>query len=54
MEQAIVVSLVWIVGIICSRIMKKTEPALSKLYLVYVISTCLIFTLFVASHEFSG
>lgn len=44
MGNVIMVSLVWIVAIICWPIMRKIQPEASKLYLVYELIICLLVT----------
>ena len=44
MGNVIVVSLVWIIAAMCWPIMRKIQPELSKLYLVYELIICLLVT----------
>lgn len=48
MGNALVVSSVWIVSIICWRIMKKIQPECSGLYLGYALFICVLVTTFAA------
>lgn len=51
MGVILVTALVWCVGIICILVMKKIHPW-DKLYPLYVLAVCVIFTVFVISHVF--
>lgn len=44
MANWLIVAAVWIIAMVCYRIMKKIQPELSKLYLIYVIVICVLFT----------
>lgn len=44
MGNWLIVAAVWIIAIACYQIMKKIQPELSKLYLIYVIVICVLFT----------
>lgn len=50
MGNALVISAVWIVAIICWRIMKKIQPECSRLYLGYVLFICVLVTTFAANY----
>lgn len=44
--------IVWIVSFIGCQIMKKIQPESAKVYRIYVICICILFTLFLAWYEF--
>lgn len=50
MGNALIVAGVWVVAIICWRIMKKIQPESSKLYLVYALSICVLITWFAVAY----
>lgn len=46
MDAVVTCSFLWVVAIICYKIMKKIQPECSKLYLVYVVIICSAITAF--------
>lgn len=44
MGNWIMVGSVWVTAFFCWRIMKKIQPELSELYLIYVLLICAIVT----------
>lgn len=52
MGNVLMIALVWIVAFVCWRVMKKIQPESSKLYLVYVLSICVLITCFSAVYLF--
>lgn len=48
MSIAFVIAMVWVIAGACCMIMKKIQPEFLKLYLVYVITICILLTCFLA------
>ena len=51
MGVILLITLVWIVGIVGCIVMKRIQPD-NKLYPVYAMSICILLTIFVLRHIF--
>ena len=49
MGNILLVIFVWVTAFVCWRVMKRIQPE-NKLYPWYVLTICIIFTVFVAMH----
>lgn len=50
MINYIILASIWIIALICWRIMKKIEPEIASAYLVYVLIICILVTAFGVSY----
>ncbi len=50
MGNVILIIMVWLTAIICYPIMKKIQPESAMLYLVYVLTICILVTVVGAIH----
>ena len=50
MINYIILTSVWVIALVCWKVMKKIEPEIASAYLVYVLIICILVTAFGVSY----